>query len=362
VRGLTMLMVLVSHFGVAYFEPAGAWQLGHVARTIAWPSSQIFILLSGVTIGLLKEEQPGGFDRSAVRIIDRGIFLLLPGHVLILIAHYWVGLSIGPDTRWVFITDAIGTCLVLGPLAVTRLSQAGRVVLGLALIGLSWLAYVEWRPAGPLQDLSKAVLFGELAQGAVFPVIPWFGTFLVATTIGARLSGWRRDGQPAWAFLLVLGGSAVSVGLLAHLAAHHQPGLVGQLVNLRQKYPPGPLFLSTGAGVGLALLAAAERVAACCVLPVLMRGLAFVGRSSLVTFIIQYYVYYVGLFLLHLPMSRLWPCYLLISAMIVLGLAWLWQNMLGKDYLTVGLPVLVAIIHRHKWPGIRRLSTRSAGR
>ena len=77
-------------------------------------------------------------------------------------------------------------------------------------------------------------------------------------------------------------------------------------------------------------------------IPVIFPSLALLGRSSLVVFVSQYLVYYVGFFLLRLPMSPLWPLYFAGSVLINLGVAWLWDTYAGNQYLTVGLTRLVA--------------------
>jgi hypothetical protein len=70
------------------------------------------------------------------------------------------------------------------------------------------------------------------------------------------------------------------------------------------------------------------------------------GRSSLVAFVLQYFVYYVVVSSLHLPASGAWPAYLCLSVLFIYGVAVLWERYLGNDYLTVGLPQLIQARHR----------------
>ena len=118
-RGIAMLMVCFSHFSITYFARAGAFTHAHFAWYVGLPTSGMFMLLSGLTIGLLRQKSANHFTDIRLKFADRGLFLLVPAHFLILVAHHWVGLSLGPGTNWFFITDAIGilTCpRVFGPL------------------------------------------------------------------------------------------------------------------------------------------------------------------------------------------------------------------------------------------------------
>ena len=218
VRGLAMLLVCFSHFGITYFATSGALSYANVSRLMGLPASAIFILLSGVTIGFLRQRSGERFIKQRLKCVDRGLFLLLPGHLIILAAHYWVGLRIGPGTHWVFITDAIGVCLIVGPYLISETSGGVRACIGVALITLSWWLYLNWYPVGGTAQVIKAILTGAWSAGVVFPIMPWLGAFLIATPIGEQFA--LRQGKSRLYFLGALAALFFVGGAIAHLASH----------------------------------------------------------------------------------------------------------------------------------------------
>ncbi len=341
-RGVAMLLVFESHFALMYFIPAGAMTAQRIASYIALPSSPIFVLLSGLVLGILASDRGSKFPAQRIRLVDRGLFLLLPAHFVIRFAHHWVDRGLGPGARWVFMTDAIGVCLVLVPWIVRRVDGWGRVLLGMALLAVSWCIYLEWRPTGPDGDLLKAILVGDVRQkGAVFALLPWMGAYVIATVAGERLAQWRRSGEPVVTRLFGLGCACAVPSAIAHALSRGNGPLAAQILSAGQKYPPGPTFLLGSAALGCMILAAAAWVEDRGLFRRAFGILALLGRTSLVVFVMQYFVYYVGFFLLRLPMSPLWPLYFGVSVLINLGCSWLWDEYFGNRYLTVGLPRLI---------------------
>src|SRR5438270_798218 len=90
IRGAAMLLVLVAHFGIFYFGTAGAYASARLCKVIGWPATPTFIILSGLTLGMLYRERGAQFPSLRLKLIDRALFLLVPGHLLILLAHHWV--------------------------------------------------------------------------------------------------------------------------------------------------------------------------------------------------------------------------------------------------------------------------------
>jgi hypothetical protein len=122
---------------------------------------------------------------------------------------------------------------------------------------------------------------------------------------------------------------------------HGRGAVALDLLSAGQKYPPSPTFLLGSAGLGFAILAAAAWVEDRGLFRSAFAILALLGRASLVVFVGQYFVYYVGFFLLRLPMSPLWPIYFAVSVLINLACAWLWDAKFSNRFLTVGLPRLL---------------------
>jgi len=338
-RGIAMLLVCLSHFGLMYFGRAHAALGETVMRAITWPASPTFIVLSGVLLGYLFQERGPTFSRLGMKLIDRGLFLLIPADAVIRLAHHWVNAELGPGSLWIFITDAIGVCLVVGPLLIERVDAVRRVALGAALLAISWWVYLVWKPTSATHQLVELVLFGGYRKGAVFPILPWLGAYLIATPLGAQFSIWNRQRRLV-ARLLICSIACTTLGVTAHLFLRRVAHGVAPLFSAGQKYPPSPAYFLTAGGIGLGLLALSEWADQRDMVPRLLAAFALVGRSSLIVFVVQYVVYYVGFFLLNLPLSPLWPIYLVVSLAINFGAAWLWQRYLGNRYLTVGLRAL----------------------
>ncbi len=339
-RGVAMLLVLESHFALMYFIPAGAMHAQRVAAYIALPSAPIFVFLSGTVLGLLSRGTK--FPGQRIRLVDRGLFLLLPAHFVIRFAHHWVDRAMGPGARWVFMTDAIGVCLLIVPWIVRRVDGWGRGLLGVMLFAISWCVYLAWWPKGPDGDLVKAILVGDVRQkGAVFALLPWMAAYVIATVLGQQLAQWRRSGDAVVVRLLALGGACAVPSVIGHLLSRGHGPTALLVLSAGQKYPPSATYLLGSAALGCAILAAAAWVEDRGLVPRAFAVLALVGRNSLVVFVLQYFVYYVGFFLLRLPMSPLWPLYFGVSILINVGAAWLWEEYAGNNYLTVGLPRLI---------------------
>jgi uncharacterized membrane protein len=338
-RGLAMLLVCVSHFGIAYFGPGGNVRGSHLTSLIALPSTATFILLSGILLGFLSVQNAASFPKLSLKLMDRGLFLFGPAHGIIMVAHY----VIFGNVRFFFITDAIGFCLLLGPWLVATVSGRTRMALGASLITIAWFGYLNWEPTGSSGWLMRAIFLGDtpFKHGwLTFPVLPWFGSYLLATPLGEKLATWRKAGDGFVARLGAISLLMLGVGLALHLLGRGQSQTVRDLLSGGQKYPPGPAFLLTSAGAGLGgttLVAWLERRG---FFQGVLAAFAMVGRSSLVVFVVQYFVYYVGVFSLHLSVSRLWPATLAITLAIIYGVAFCWDRYIGNDYLTVGLPYL----------------------
>jgi hypothetical protein len=159
---------------------------------------------------------------------------------------------------------------------------------------------------------------------------------MLATPLGEALAKWKQAGDRLVARLGGVSISAIAVGVALHAARRHLgPASLG-LLSAGQKYPPSPAYLLTCGGTGLAATTLIAWVEQRRLLPRLLATLATVGRSSLVVFIVQYFVYYVAVYSLHLSFSHLWPAYLAISVLFIFGVAHVWDSYIGNDCLTVG--------------------------
>jgi len=340
-----MLLVLESHFATTYFGLLADRRSEQIASWLALPATPTFVLLSGLLIGFLSVQNSSSFPNLIVKLMDRGLFLLLPAHALIVIAH----LVMFGHARFLFITDAIGVCVLLGPWMVARFSSAGRAVLGVALIAFAWRFKLTWNPSTPSGRWLHAALFGDdpFKYGWLsFPLVPWLGTYLLATPLGEALAKWKRTGNDFVLRLALISLVSMSMGLVLHVMGRHCAPAIHGMLSAIQKYPPGPAYILSWGGLGLGVLTVFAWLEQRKRALALLSALALLGRASLVVFVVQYYVYNVLLFSLHLSPSRAWPAYLALSVLFIYGLAAWWDRYLGNEYLTVGLPSLVQARHR----------------
>lgn len=335
-----MLFVCISHFGIAYLDPSGDKRDGHLVSLLALPSTPTFVVLSGLLLGFLHVRSAATFPELGLKLMDRGLFLLLPTHALISIAHF----VIFGTVRFIYITDAIGVCILLGPWLVSTFSARSRLISGLAIIAFSWSVYLTWMPSSSWSRWLHSVFIGDFPfknGWLTFPLLPWLGCYVLATPLGELLARWRQTGEHFVARLAGISISAISVGLALHVIGRHfGPGVRG-LLSAGQKYPPSPVFLLTSGGTGLAVTTLVAWIEERQLLPGGLAILAVVGRSSLVVFIVQYFVYYVAVYSLHLSFSHLWPAYLTVSVLFIFGVAYVWDRYIGNDCLTVGFSHLM---------------------
>jgi uncharacterized membrane protein len=342
-RGTVMLLVFLSHFadGYLYRLGADAEHLRERLNLLTRMASPGFMLISGLMLGLLYARAPERFGTLKLQLQRRGLFLLTVGHVLIVpTCRFWA------DEPWYLlrvlpVTDTIGLALLVGPSLVTRLGGQARAMLGLGLFAVSWLLSLEWWPHSLAAETFKEVLFGQqhltvLVSG--FPTIPWLGFYLVGSLFGEWLGTWgRTDGvRVARRFQWVgVGMGATGVLLsavhfwLRRLGGEQWVGgaaeALSELTAHAQKYPPGPTYLALYGGAvlsGLGLMMRAEQRG--WLLPY-MRWAGVIGRHSLFAFLVQFYVYFLGIYSLRLPYTPLWPLVFLATVAPQWGVLWAWD-------------------------------------
>jgi len=335
-----MFLVCLSHFGIFHLARGGALGTAQLIAHLAIPATTTFMLVSGVVLGILFEQTR---DRAALatKLFNRGLFLLAPGHLLIRMAHFREIAAEPSSAHWWFVTDTIGFGLLLCSWLVPRSSTRQRLALGAGVYVGSWLLYLMWSAHGQLLTM-KDYLLGEpqsLRTGVVFPVLPWLAFYVAATVLGRRIAIWHREGRDLSRLLFMLALPALGVAALGHVTHWfiHAPGLRAMLT-AGQKYPPGPSYVAFGSGVALLLLAGTAWLERRAQVVRLRAGFALIGRTSLVVFVIQYYIYYLGVPYLHLPVTRFWPLYFTVTLALIYASARLWERYLGNRYLTVGWP------------------------
>jgi uncharacterized membrane protein len=346
-RGTALLAVCLSHFAITYFARTPGTRPEHLLLVIGLFATPTFILVSGTVLGFLAAGRPSALLRR--RLVDRGLFLLLVAHAVILVAHVpFVG-GLTAALRWEFVTDTIAVCLVVGPLVVLRLGPRARLGAAAAGYVLSWVvvALPPWPGwAGGVRE----VLFGALRLehlGYGFPVVPWLCVYLAATPLGERLRALREAGEGRHASPLLFRLALAAVGLAAlgtalhhglkHVATFPGQAYLAALTAAAQKLPPGPVYLGLEGGMGLGLLALFAHLDRTDRFTALGRGTAVVGRSSLLGFVVQYFVYYSAVTLIRPLPSRWWPAWLALSMALVVCATVVWDRWQLNRIFTVGL-------------------------
>ena len=339
-RGIAMAFVCLSHFGIFYLARSGMKAPADVIARLAVPATTTFMLVSGAVVGMLLSQRETSNAAMVEKLVDRGLFLLGPGHLLLRLAHWQVIAAAPPTSHWLYITDSIGVALIVAAELVPRTHGVLRQALGVALFAGCWMAYFDWKPHAAFAIILKDYFIGEeqsAKTGVIFPVLPWLAFYLVATSLGERIAMWRsrqldmvprfaRLAAPLLLFALVLHRARQGVSL----------GPWSALAGIGQKYPPGLAYLMYGAGVALSMLGLIAWLEGKNYLSSVLRLFATVGRASLVVFVAQYFVYYCFFPWLELPASPLWPLYFAASLLVNLGIALTWERFLGNQYLTVG--------------------------
>ena len=353
-RGMAMLLVCLSHFGLTYLRPLGLQQADETLNLVTMAATPAFLLVSGMLLGFrFVRQEPAAFERMRLKMVDRALVLLTAARTLIFVAHVPM-FGWGRAATIIFMTDVIALCLIVGTLTVPVAPPRLRCLAGGAAYGLATLLVFLWAPEpGSAWQVVKHIAVGPqpaaeaytLAYG--FPVAQWLGLYLVATGIGEWLE--RRaaaDEAVRIATLLGAGSALVALGLLARAARPALLSVLGQPVAAWvlfatarwQKLPPGPAYAFLYGGLAFFLVAAGFWL--CRAWPAAAAPITLVGRHSLVVFILQYVVYYDLVYSLRLPYTRLWPLLFAGTLLPLVAVAWAWERAGGQRWLTVGYPGL----------------------
>ncbi len=347
-RGAAMFFVFLAHFGYVVFgtqdDTLIYWAL-YLTTHFGMIASPTFMLVSGALLGFMSVYRSAAdFRRFCLRLVDRGLFLLSVGHVLILIAHQ----PMGQTLRWAFITDVIGVCLLLGPFMVGRLSVQLRMILGGMVMLGSWLVYLTLIPDGKLtaaiQDTLVGIQGGTVWWGYHFPLLPWLGLYLMGTGLGEFLARayqrqqWRAIdrrllGMAAVAFAAGAGMHAVSM-LLGWSDSDHPVWL--ETLRVGEKLPPSPAYFLFYGASALVLLDIMIRLERSALKDTVLGRLTPIGQSSLFVFILQYYMYY-SIAVWWFPRGSLWSALLLLPTLaFIYGATMLWRRFGLDRLLTLG--------------------------
>lgn len=371
VRGTAMFFVGISH--ISYYVLLSAPHLSALLRALGFFATPNFLLLSGLACGyqLAKTDSAG----AALRIVDRGIFVLLIGHCLIAGSIAYI---VRPGTMFehIVITDNIGLLLCTAPLlryvAPRDLLQAGA-----GLFAVSAAVSHLWRPAtvagaaiaGPLLGINARILPDN---GWISPTLSFAGLFLMGVGTGKLINRLQRQQRTstAWKALFVSGVASVAVAtalnvgrhfikspLLEHFGSNIWTDAFLAMLDVRHKSPPTIAYALFYGGIGVALVgligllprSGAGRLTG--IVQPAVATVATIGRASFVSYVcLQWLVDFTPRFLgfdaaLAAPTASLG--YLFLISVIVFLVARTWDRHGGNRWLTVGLRPLL----EHRWIG-----------
>jgi len=364
-----MLFVCLAHFTNSYFFLNGHEQIGNHLIAIGMLASPTFVTVSGLLAGFLAVTRSRTFPDFRRKLIDRGLFLLLAGHLILAVS----GAGFVHSYRIEYITDAIGFAILLGPWLVTALAGKYRLLLAAAIFALDWWAILFWQPGAGFAALVKQYLVGAVGgagwedTAGGFALLPWFAVYIVGTVIGERVGSYYAAKKPGAAheFLAKVGTVSVLCAIAARIATafltQSAPLFAGAHPNIEhllspyQKFPPGPTYLSFFGGAGMLMVAAVLEAGHRGIAPWLMKQLRQLGQASFFVYVVQFYVYGVTLHALRLPYTPLWPLIFLftVALLVLVATPWNWKE--GNRFLTIGMGAVFARSdrrkrHRHERP------------
>jgi uncharacterized membrane protein len=353
-RGAAMLFVCLSHFTGAYLLRTAPTEFADYLSAVSMVASPTFVIVSGMVVGFLAATNPNGFAELRVKLVDRGIFLLLFGHLFLTLTGAPAAARFAHAYRTSFITDAIGVSIIFGPSLVTTLLPKLRIAFAAMIFLADWQLIAFWHPVG-VALVAKTYLIGltgdagQISAIAVFPVIPWLAVYMAASVLGGSIGNLylHDERKAAHEMIARIGASSVIIaglfyaGVMTFLDSDrsfpHSSSAFLTLVSIYGKFPPGVVYLGFFGGAGLLLLAVVFEIDRKGKMPVVMQTLRAMGRASLMIFTVQYAVYRTLLPSLHLPYTPLWPLLFGLSIILLAWLATIWGNHDGNRFLTVGI-------------------------
>lgn len=357
-RGMAMFFSCLAHFGawIELTHPMVSGVLTDVGK-IATPT---FLLLSGAMTGWLCAESDRTSLHTRYKLLNRALFLLTFGHVLIslAVAHRANGLlhTIGNAT----IIDDIGASMLVGVLIFPHLQERHfrQRLMRYGAVGflLCWIAVLSWHPTGDAILAVRQALLGSDPLGAhvhsysspslqyacLFSIGIGASDYLVAAARGEVREHYVRR-------ILLIGVTMFSLALvlrgLRWLMDHHSIWVTGRAaveltLTVTAKLPPSPAYVLFFGGMGIILCCLLFRIAqsrrAWC--QRLASLLAVVGRASLFVFVLQYFIYWTLPDLVGVaPTNRFLPLIFLTGLALNWFAAWGWNRLGGNRLLTVGI-------------------------
>jgi hypothetical protein len=366
VRGTAMFFVGISH--VSVYLLSSAPQVAWLLRAIGFFATPNFLLMSGLACGY--QLAKGGTAATALRIVDRGLFVLIVGHILVASSLEY-SVHAGTALEHIVITDIIGALLCMAPLL--RQAEPRRLLAAGAGVFIASTAIAQtWRPttvagaavAGPLLGINVRLLPDN---GWISATLPLAGLFLIGVGVGKLINSLQREGRTAaaWKALLAYGAASIACGVALNVVRHlikvpllehfgstmWVDGLLAML-DVRHKVPPNPAYALFYGGIGISLVGCLGLLwgRASGLVRFLEPAIAFpatIGRASFVSYVsVQWLVDFspraLG-FALLLATPAIALAYLVAITLLIFVIARTWDRHKGNRWLTVGLKALLPV-------------------
>jgi len=348
-RGIAMLLVCVSHVRIHFAEIAPT--LYFVLTSITRIATPTFLLLSGFVAAFVLSKPD---RRIRLTLIDRGLFVLIAGHLLLNLDELRV---VNPQD-WIFgrvtVTDAIAICLMCA-VALHRLSAKALATVGVCLGLISFPISMTLSFDSPVARYVGAALFDLQSEASPLidaAIAPYLGVFLIGMALSKHSLAALRTGDFEHVARYLVRSAAIALGVVAvaivgwiafksSVASETDTmSLVRNAIDPRMKLPPSPGYLLFYCGCGLL-------VTACCLtgrprtlMQPLIAWASTLGRASLMCFVVQDWL------LLLIPSVfqfedfdsiAFWLLYLCCAIFVLHWIAHKWDANRCNRYLSVGL-------------------------
>ena len=354
-RGAVMLFSCLAHF--AWWIHAAYPDASSELSAIGMVATPTFLMLSGAMVGMLCAGAARSGRDLRSQLLNRGLFLLTVGHILIALAEAHPNGGFFNSMRGITVVDDIGLCTLVASLCVPQLARrefCERVAL-FALIGLAiaWLGNVFWMP----HQLSTAALENLLIGGnailephsAHTPVLQYVALYVIGLPVGHYFA--RSVSEPlaprvVAAQFFTIGVTLVGLAIPLRGFRHFYGGVAGghaealvMTLRVTVKTPPSPGYLLFFGGCAALLVALMFR-ASTSDSPrtrAALDGLAVIGRASFMVFVLQYYLCWTLPDWLGIPVNRYAILVFVANVLLIRLAAGIWTHFNGNRWLTFGI-------------------------
>lgn len=298
-RGLVIAIMVLDHvrdffhYASNSFEPtdpARSWPLLFLTRWVTHLCAPTFVMLSGVSIYLQKENGKSGGNLARF-LVSRGLWLVFLECTVVMFA--W---NFGKPFWLLQVIWAIGWGMV-GMALIAQLPQRAVLIIGIVIVALCPLALPPFGIADHPVGIIETLLFGvgPITGAPIFigyAIVPWLGVMAIGFGLGPlfALEPPERDRR-----LLTIALGLISLFFfLRALNSYgtpqpwHEYGQADRTVMSFfdiSKYPPSPDYVAITLGISLLLFLALEHLRG-----PLARILGDFGRTPLFTYVAHLYV------------------------------------------------------------------------